>query len=77
MNLCYHQLWLRPSHKSVKLKIIFIISQPEHMLWVLKRTVSMMGDGSFEHTIHMFRIMGKNIITILRSKIPLIPELIN
>ena len=27
--------------KSALLKIIFLISQPKHMLWVLKRTVSM------------------------------------
>ena len=27
-------------HISVYLKIIFLISQPKHMLWVLKRTVS-------------------------------------
>ena len=31
----------RPPDKSVQLKIIFRISQPEHMMWVLKRTVSM------------------------------------
>ena len=30
----------RPPDKSVKLKIIIFISQPKHMLWVLKRTVS-------------------------------------
>ena len=32
---------LRPPDKSVYLKIIFLISQPKRMLWVLKRTVSM------------------------------------
>ena len=31
----------RPPDKSAYLKIIFLISQPKHMLWVLKRTVSM------------------------------------
>ena len=31
----------RRPHKSAYLKIIFLISQPKHMLWVLKRTVSM------------------------------------
>ena len=31
----------RPVDKSVLSKIIFFISQPKHMLWVLKRTVSM------------------------------------
>ena len=30
-----------PPDKSAYQKIIFLISQPEHMLWVLKRTVSM------------------------------------
>ena len=31
----------RPPDKSVYLKIIFLLSQAKHMLWVLKRTVSM------------------------------------
>ena len=31
------------------------------MLWVLKRR-----DGSFEHPKHMFELMDKKIITILR-----------
>ena len=43
------------------------ISQPKHMLWVLKRTVSM--DSSFEHPKHMLKLMGKRIFTILCSKI--------
>ena len=32
-----------PRHpdKSVLLKIIFVISQPKHMLWAIKRTISM------------------------------------
>ena len=30
-----------PPDKSVYWKIIFFISHPKHMLWVLKRTVSM------------------------------------
>ena len=30
-----------PSDKSAYQKIIFLISKPKHMLWVLKRTVSM------------------------------------
>ena len=29
------------NNKSVKLKINFLIYQPKYMLWVLKRTVSM------------------------------------
>ena len=34
---------LRPPDKGALLliKIIFLISQPKHMLWVLKRTASM------------------------------------
>ena len=31
----------RPPDKSVYWKIIFFISNPKHMLWVLKRTVSL------------------------------------
>ena len=31
----------RPPDKCVYWKFIFIISHPKHMLWVLKRTVSM------------------------------------
>ena len=31
----------RPSDKSVYWKIVFFISHPKHILWVLKRTVSM------------------------------------
>ena len=37
---CLHSA-LRPPDKSVQLKIIFHISHSKHMLWVLKRTVSM------------------------------------
>ena len=33
------------------------------MLWVLKR------DGSFEHPKPMLKLMGKNILKFLRSKI--------
>ena len=36
-----HYAPLRPPDKSVYQKIIFLISQPKRMLWVLKRTVSM------------------------------------
>ena len=39
MDQCYS--YYRTPDKSVKLKIIFLISQPKHMLWVLKRTISM------------------------------------
>ena len=33
--------WFRTPDKSVYCKTIFFISHPKHMLWVLKRTVSM------------------------------------
>ena len=46
--------------------INLLISQPKHMLWVLKRTVSV--GGSFEHPKHMLKLMGKEIFTMLRSK---------
>ena len=51
----------------LELKIIFLISQPKHMLWVLKRTVSMR--QSFEHAKHMFRLKDKERNTILPSKV--------
>ena len=49
--------------KRVYQKIDFLISQTKHMLWVLKRTVSM---SSFEHPKHMSKLMGEKIFTILR-----------
>ena len=39
IRLCY--LSHRPLVKSAKQKNDFLISEPKHMLWVLKRTVSM------------------------------------
>ena len=38
----------------------FLISQPNHMLWVLKRTVSMR--RSFKRQKHMLKVMGKKNI---------------
>ena len=35
------KIYFRPLGKSAYQKINFLISQPKHMLWVLKRTVSM------------------------------------
>ena len=35
------QAVIRPPDKSEYWKVIFFISHPKHMLWVLKRTVSM------------------------------------
>ena len=46
----------RPIDLSTQLKITFIISQPKNMLWVLKRTVSL-----------MLRMKDKKIFTILWS----------
>ena len=36
-----HVKYSRPPDKSASWKIYFLISQPKHMFWVLKRTVSM------------------------------------
>ena len=47
-------------------KIYFLISQPKHLLWVLKRTVQW--DGSFEDPKHTLKLIYKKIITILRWK---------
>ena len=41
--------------------INYLISQPKHMLWVLKRT-------SFEHPKHMLKLMGKKILNNLTLK---------
>ena len=49
----------------VHCKTIFFISHQKHMLWELKRTVSQL-DGSFEQPKHIFKLMGKKIITIVR-----------
>ena len=55
-------LLYRPPDKSVYWTTIFFIFHPKHMLWVLKRTVSM------RHMFkHMFKLLGKNIFTILHS----------
>ena len=40
-----------------------LISQPKHILWVLKRTVSMR--RVFEHPKHILKLVGKKILTIL------------
>ena len=54
-------LFSTKAYKSAYLKIIFLISQPKHMLWVLKRTVSS----------NMFKQIDKKIITILRLTGPM------
>ena len=48
--------------ESAYQKINFIISRTQHMLWALKRTVSM------RHLKHMLKLMSKKLFTILRSK---------
>ena len=48
----------------VKKKIL--ISQPKHMLWVLKEPSQR--DSSFEYPKHMLQLMGKKIFKILRLK---------
>ena len=40
---------------------IFLISQPKHMLWLIKRTVSMS-----KHPKHILKLTDKVIFTILR-----------
>ena len=47
-----------PLVKSVQQENKFLISQPKHVLWVLKIMVSK----------HMLKLMGKKIFTILHSK---------
>ena len=41
ISLDFKSLVCRPPLQSAYHKTIFLISQPKHMLWVLKRTVSM------------------------------------
>ena len=46
-------------------KLFFFIPQPKHMLWVLKRTVSMR--RFFLAPKNMFKLMHKKIFAILRK----------
>ena len=41
LNCLFMSAFKQASDKSVYWKSIFFISHPKHMLWVLKRTVSM------------------------------------
>ena len=41
----------------------FLISQPKHMMLVLKKNITR--DSSFEHPKHMLKLIGKRIFTIL------------
>ena len=43
------------------------ITLSKHMLWYSKEPSQW--DGSFEHQKHMLQLIGKEIFTILRSKI--------
>ena len=52
-----------PPDKIVLIKYIFLISETKHILWVLKRTVSMR--HSFQHQKHMYKQMDKKLVTIL------------
>ena len=52
----------RPTDKIAKVKMSLIISQPKHMLWVLKRQL-------FEHPKHMLKLLDKSKTTSLRSKV--------
>ena len=51
---------------SAQLKIIFLISEPKYMLWVLHN----LNKRVFQHQKHMFKLTGKKIAvnTILHSK---------
>ena len=57
------------SGPKIRVKIIILISQPKHMLLVLKRSVSMR--RVFGHQKHMFKLMGK-IMTLLHLTGPMI-----
>ena len=41
IHVCIRSHFNRPLDKNVQIKFNSIIHQPKHMLWVLKRTVSM------------------------------------
>ena len=60
-------LFIRTLVRSAYQITNFLISQPKHMLWVLK-TLSQ-SYTSLEHPKYMFKLMGKKIFKILRSKI--------
>ena len=49
----------RPLVKSAYQKINFLISQPKHMLWVLKRMVSYVQTDGLEN---IYNLMLKNFV---------------
>ena len=61
MALCYKLI--RPPDKSAYWIINFLIAQPRHMFWILKRTVLMR--RFFEHPKHMFKLTDKEMNAIL------------
>ena len=80
LGLAHADSWLifamLPRHlvKSAYQKTIFLISQPKHMLWVLKRTISYVvgtQKNRLNETVlistqkHMLKLMGKKIFIIL------------
>ena len=46
---------------------IFLIPQPKHMLWVLKRTAPMR--RLFSGPTYLFKLMGKTTMTLLCKKL--------
>ena len=54
----------RPLVKSAYQKKHFLISQSKHVVG----TRNFLMESSFEHPKRMFKLMGKKIFTILRSK---------
>ena len=57
-ELKINRLNFRPLDKSAYLNIIFLISQPKHMLCIKKNCLN-------EHPKHMFKLMAKEINAIL------------
>ena len=53
----------RPPDKSAYCKTIFFIPHPKHVVGTQKNRLN---ESSFERSKHMFELMGKKIITILR-----------
>ena len=58
--------FIRPQDKSAYWKSIFFISYQKHMLWVQYSKEPSRRDGSFEHNKHMFKLMDKKIMAIVR-----------
>ena len=63
----YRLTYVRTLIESVYQKNNFLISQLKHVLWELKRTVSM-SETVLLSTQNMLKLMGKKIFTILCTK---------